>query len=50
LMQTYYDLRDTNRRLDSFTTQVAKRIVAHNPKRQELLNVIGDQGFNFRLK
>lgn len=49
-MQTYYDLRDTNRRLDSFTLQVAKRINAHNPTRQELLNVVGDQGFNFRLK
>ncbi len=49
-MQTYYDLRDTNRRLDSFTLQVAKRINAHNPTRQELLNVVRDQGFIFRLK
>ena len=50
LMQTYYDLRDTNRRLDSFTIQVAKRITAHNLKRQELLNVVADQGFLLRLK
>ena len=50
LMQSYYDLRDTNRRLDSFTHQVAKRINAHNPTRQELLNVVRDQGFIFRLK
>jgi hypothetical protein len=50
LMQSYYDLRDTNRRLDSFTHQVAKRINAHNPTRQELLNVVSDQGFIFRLK
>lgn len=49
-MQTYYDLRDTNRRLDSFTLQVAKRINAHNPTRQELLNIVRDQGFIFRLK
>jgi hypothetical protein len=50
LMQSYYDLRDTNRRLDSFTHQVAKRINANNPTRQELLNVVRDQGFIFRLK
>jgi nitroreductase len=50
LMQTYYDLRDTNRRLDRITLQVAKRINAHNPTRQELLNVVRDQGFTFRLK
>lgn len=49
-MQTYYDLRNTNRRLDSFTLQVAKRINAHNPLRQEILNIIQDQGFIFRLK
>jgi len=50
MMQTYYDLRDTNRRLDSFTQQVAKRMVAHNPARQALMNVIVDQGFDLKLK
>ena len=49
-MQTYYDLRNTNRRLDSFTLQVAKKINSHNPTRQELLNIVKDQGFIFRLK
>lgn len=49
-MQTYYDLRNTNRRLDSFTLQVAKKINSHNPTRQELLNIVRDQGFIFRLK
>lgn len=50
IMQTYYDLRDTNRRLDSFSQQVAKRIVSHNPVRQALMNVVVDQGFDLRLK
>jgi nitroreductase len=44
-MQTYYDLRDTNRRSDSFSNQVVARYNSINPKRQKILEVISRQGF-----
>lgn len=49
-MTTYYDLRNANRRVDSFSDQVAARLSATMPKRQEILNFIRDQGFDLKLK
>lgn len=44
-MQTYYDLRDANRRSDSFSSQVTARYNSINPKRQRMLEVIRRRGF-----
>jgi len=48
-MRTYYDLRDTNKRVDSFTNQVVKRLRNVIPKRQEILNVVREQGFDLKV-
>ena len=48
-MQTYYDLRDANRRVDCFTDQVVKGLVNVIPKRQEILNFVIEQGFDLGL-
>ena len=45
-MQTYYDLRDANNRVDSFSNQVVKKFSNANPKRQEILNIMKKMGFN----
>lgn len=44
-MQTYYDLRDANRRVDSFTDQVSRFLSIARPRRAEVLKDIADQGF-----
>ena len=49
-MQTYYDLRDTNRRVDCFSDQVVTRYSTAALKRQEMLNVIRNQGFDLKVK
>ena len=49
-MQTYYDLRNINQRVDSFSNQIVTKLTSANPKRQEILNVIKDQGFALKLK
>lgn len=49
-MQEYYDLRDTNQRLDSFSEQIAKKSKLGLIKRQEMLNLVRDQGFDLKLK
>ncbi len=49
-MQTYYDLRDANRRVDSFTEQVKTRTKLTLEKRKEIINVIKAQGFDLMLK
>lgn len=49
IMQTYYDLRNTNQRLDSFSDQVITKLKNVNPVRQKLINVIVDQGFDLKL-
>ena len=49
-MQTYYDLRQANKPLDKFTTQVVGRLTNIIRKRQEMVNVIVDQGFDLKLK
>ena len=49
-MQTYYDLRDANSRVDSFTDQVARRVENVIDQRQQLVNVIRKQGFELMLE
>lgn len=49
-MRTYYDLRDPDRPVDSFSDQVVVRLKQCNPKRQEILNVIRKQGFDLMIK
>ena len=49
-MQTYYDLRQANKPLDKFSTQVVGRLEAVNTKRQEMMNTIVEQGFDLKLK
>lgn len=49
-MQTYYDLRQANKPLDKFSTQVVGRLTNVITERQDIINVIVDQGFNLRLK
>ncbi|MGM0396436.1 MAG: NADPH-dependent oxidoreductase [Bacillota bacterium] len=48
-MQTYYDLRNANKRVDSFTDQVAAKTVSVVDKRQEVMDVIRKQGFQLML-
>lgn len=48
-MNTYYDLRDANRRVDTFSDQVVTGIKSVNPKRAKMLNIIRDQGFDLKL-
>jgi hypothetical protein len=48
-MQTYYDLRDANRRLDSFSNQVVARLLNPALKRQQMLNTVRAQGFDLKL-
>jgi nitroreductase len=50
LLQTYYDLRDTHRRVDSFSLLVAKRMMSPNLRRSEILNVVAAQGFDLKVK
>jgi nitroreductase len=49
-MTNYYDLRDTNRRSDCFSDQVVNKLNFVNPKRQEIINVIQEQGFDLKLR
>ncbi len=49
-MQSYYDLRDSSKPLDKFSQQVVGILERENPKRSGILNVIKEQGFDFRLK
>ena len=49
-MTSYYDLRDENRRSDSFTRQVEQRMTQGIPERQALMNDIVSQGFDLKLK
>ncbi|HHW10930.1 MAG TPA: NADPH-dependent oxidoreductase [Firmicutes bacterium] len=48
-MRTYYDLRDANRRVDSFSDQVVTRYKMGLPKRQDILNVVRRQGFDLKV-
>lgn len=49
-MTSYYDLREANRRSDSFTRQVEQRMTQGIPERQALMNDIVGQGFDLKLK
>jgi len=49
-LQTYYDLRDTNRRVDSFSLLIAKRMTNPNLRRSEILNIVAAQGFDLKIK
>jgi hypothetical protein len=48
-MTTYYDLRDANKRVDSFTDQVVQRLKHVIPKRQQILDIIRKQGFDLKV-
>jgi len=49
IMQTYYDLRQSNQRVDSFSNQVVTKLKNINPIRQRIMNVIVNQGFDLML-
>lgn len=48
-IQTYYDLRDANRRVDSFTNQVLTKAKNPNPVRVNMLQDVRDQGFDLKV-
>lgn len=48
-MEKYYDLRDTSKPLDSFSKQVVGVLKNPNENRVKLLNVVREQGFDFKL-
>ncbi|MFD0898462.1 NADPH-dependent oxidoreductase [Loigolactobacillus binensis] len=41
----YYDLRDTNRRVDTFTNQIQQALLQQPAKRAAMLHVLHQQGF-----
>lgn len=49
-METYYDLRDANNRVDCFSKQVVARLNSVIPERTEVVNSIRTQGFDLNLK
>lgn len=49
IMQTYYDLRQANQRVDSFSDQVTARLKGVNPIRQRIVKTITEQGFDLKL-
>lgn len=49
-MSTYYDLREPNKPVDSFSDQVIHRLKYCNPRRQEILNIVRKQGFDLNIK
>lgn len=48
-MKTYYDLRNADKPLDSFSKQVVGRLENPNKTRSQLLKVIKSQGFDLQL-
>ena len=49
-MQTYYDLRNADKPLDSFSKQVVGLLSNPMKKRSKILNVARDQGFDLQLE
>lgn len=49
IMQTYYDLRQANQRVDSFSNQVITKLKNVNPIRQRIVKTIIEQGFDLML-
>lgn len=47
-MENYYDLRNANQRVDSFSDQIASRLSMVNANRQQMLDVVREQGFSAR--
>lgn len=50
MMQTYYDLRQANQRVDSFSNQVVSKLTSVNPVRQRMMNTIVRQGFDLKME
>ena len=48
-MQTYYDLREANKRVDSFSNQVVTKLKNLIPKRSDMLKVMKKQGFDLNI-
>lgn len=48
-LSQYYDLRESGRRADSFSLQVAKRLSASDPDRDKIVRHIRSQGFDLKL-
>lgn len=48
-MQTYYDLREANKRVDSFSLQIVKKLKNPVEKRGKILQVVRDQGFDLKV-
>lgn len=49
-MTTYYDLRESNRRSDSFTKQVVAKFAGGIPERRRMMRYIVAQGFDLKLE
>lgn len=49
-MQTYYDLRQANKKTDSFSNQVVTKFKGVIPKRSEMLNIMKKQGYDLNIK
>ena len=49
ILQTYYDLRQANQRVDSFSNQVVAKLKSVNPIRQKIVNTIVEQGFDLKI-
>ncbi|MFB0917555.1 MAG: NADPH-dependent oxidoreductase [Clostridiaceae bacterium] len=49
-MTTYYDLRESNSRSDSFSKQAVAKMTNSIPERADIMNAIVAQGFDLRLK
>ncbi|WP_242961510.1 NADPH-dependent oxidoreductase [Peptostreptococcus faecalis] len=49
-MQEYYDLRDSNRRVDSFSKQVISRLTNTIENRLKIINTIRRQGFDLQME
>lgn len=47
-MENYYDLRNANQRVDRFSDQIATRLSTVNANRQQMLDVVREQGFSVR--
>ncbi len=50
VMTWYYDLRDENKRLDSFSQQVKQKLSQVNPIRQRINVYMEEQGFDLRTE
>lgn len=49
-MQNYYDLRQANKKTDSFSNQVVAKLKGVIPKRSEMLNIMKKQGYDLNIK